>query len=165
MPARNRYNLVDDVADSRVPLHNEEAYQHGIHFQAKVSETSPLLMVRGRFWARESERQVRRSLPIWIDPKFERAEEPSAQLAEFECVQLFKAGSTVWSRVPIYTWLPIWREKPRLLQFLFTGFSFVSSHAQKQHVLHKCPFNAAAIMMVTRAVLLWFCTFQAGTLT
>ena len=38
MPARNRYNLVDDVADSRVPLHNEEAYQHGIHFQAKVIE-------------------------------------------------------------------------------------------------------------------------------
>lgn len=37
MPARNRYNLVDDVADSRVPLHNEEAYQHGIHFQAKVN--------------------------------------------------------------------------------------------------------------------------------
>ncbi|XP_051268601.1 carboxyl-terminal PDZ ligand of neuronal nitric oxide synthase protein isoform X2 [Dicentrarchus labrax] len=35
MPARNRYNLVDDLADSRVPLHNEEAYQHGIHFQAK----------------------------------------------------------------------------------------------------------------------------------
>ncbi|XP_066568836.1 carboxyl-terminal PDZ ligand of neuronal nitric oxide synthase protein isoform X2 [Amia ocellicauda] len=35
MPVRNRYNLVDDVADSRVPLHNEEAYQHGIHFQAK----------------------------------------------------------------------------------------------------------------------------------
>ncbi|KAM9734808.1 carboxyl-terminal PDZ ligand of neuronal nitric oxide synthase protein [Menidia menidia] len=35
MPARNRYNLVDDVADSRLPLHNEEAYQHGICFQAK----------------------------------------------------------------------------------------------------------------------------------
>ncbi|XP_051552522.1 carboxyl-terminal PDZ ligand of neuronal nitric oxide synthase protein-like [Myxocyprinus asiaticus] len=35
MLGRNRYNLVDDVADSRVPLHNEEAYQHGIHFQAK----------------------------------------------------------------------------------------------------------------------------------
>ncbi|KAM7368778.1 hypothetical protein PAMP_013085 [Pampus punctatissimus] len=35
MPARNRYNLVDDVADSRVPLYNEEAYQHGISFQAK----------------------------------------------------------------------------------------------------------------------------------
>lgn len=39
MPARNRYNLVDDLADSRVPLHNEEAYQHGIHFQAKVNYT------------------------------------------------------------------------------------------------------------------------------
>ncbi|KAM6975492.1 carboxyl-terminal PDZ ligand of neuronal nitric oxide synthase protein-like [Tautogolabrus adspersus] len=35
MPARNRYNLVDDLADSRIPLHNEEAYQHGISFQAK----------------------------------------------------------------------------------------------------------------------------------
>ncbi|KAK5623573.1 hypothetical protein CRENBAI_012091 [Crenichthys baileyi] len=35
MPVRNRYNLVDDVADSRLPLHNEEAYQHGIYFQAK----------------------------------------------------------------------------------------------------------------------------------
>nr|XP_015798523.2 carboxyl-terminal PDZ ligand of neuronal nitric oxide synthase protein [Nothobranchius furzeri] len=35
MPVRNRYNLVDDVADSRLPLHNEEAYQHGISFQAK----------------------------------------------------------------------------------------------------------------------------------
>ncbi|XP_016130698.1 carboxyl-terminal PDZ ligand of neuronal nitric oxide synthase protein-like [Sinocyclocheilus grahami] len=35
MHGRNRYNLVDDVADSRVPLHDEEAYQHGIHFQAK----------------------------------------------------------------------------------------------------------------------------------
>ncbi|KAK1155466.1 carboxyl-terminal PDZ ligand of neuronal nitric oxide synthase protein-like [Acipenser oxyrinchus oxyrinchus] len=35
MPVRNRYNLVDDAGDSRVPLHNEEAYQHGINFQAK----------------------------------------------------------------------------------------------------------------------------------
>ncbi|XP_061555305.1 carboxyl-terminal PDZ ligand of neuronal nitric oxide synthase protein [Phycodurus eques] len=36
MPARrNRYNLVDDVADARLPLHNDEAYQHGISFQAK----------------------------------------------------------------------------------------------------------------------------------
>uniref|UniRef100_A0A8C5G8R7 Carboxyl-terminal PDZ ligand of neuronal nitric oxide synthase protein n=1 Tax=Gouania willdenowi TaxID=441366 RepID=A0A8C5G8R7_GOUWI len=35
MPVRNRYNLVDDVGDSRLPLHNEEAYQHGIRFQAK----------------------------------------------------------------------------------------------------------------------------------
>ncbi|XP_041908728.1 carboxyl-terminal PDZ ligand of neuronal nitric oxide synthase protein-like, partial [Corvus kubaryi] len=26
---------VDDGCDSRVPLHNEEAFQHGIHFQAK----------------------------------------------------------------------------------------------------------------------------------
>ncbi|XP_078082553.1 carboxyl-terminal PDZ ligand of neuronal nitric oxide synthase protein [Mustelus asterias] len=35
MPVRNRYNLVDDVGDCRNPLHNEEAFQHGIQFQAK----------------------------------------------------------------------------------------------------------------------------------
>ncbi|KAG8141939.1 hypothetical protein E2320_006594 [Naja naja] len=37
MPGKlqNRYNLVDDAGDARVPLHNEEAFQHGIHFQAK----------------------------------------------------------------------------------------------------------------------------------
>lgn len=40
MPVKNRYNLVDDGCDSRVPLHNEEAFQHGIHFQAKVSRGS-----------------------------------------------------------------------------------------------------------------------------
>lgn len=41
MPARNRYNLVDDVKDSRLPLHNDEAYHHGISFQAKVSDPPP----------------------------------------------------------------------------------------------------------------------------
>ncbi|TSP36074.1 Carboxyl-terminal PDZ ligand of neuronal nitric oxide synthase protein [Bagarius yarrelli] len=35
MPSRNRYNLVDEAADSRVPLYSDEAFQHGIHFQAK----------------------------------------------------------------------------------------------------------------------------------
>uniref|UniRef100_A0A8C8RJ28 Carboxyl-terminal PDZ ligand of neuronal nitric oxide synthase protein n=1 Tax=Pelusios castaneus TaxID=367368 RepID=A0A8C8RJ28_9SAUR len=35
MPVKNRYNPVDDGCDSRVPLHNEDAFQHGIHFQAK----------------------------------------------------------------------------------------------------------------------------------
>ncbi|XP_070615643.1 carboxyl-terminal PDZ ligand of neuronal nitric oxide synthase protein-like [Erythrolamprus reginae] len=37
MPGKlqNRYNLVDEAADARLPLHNEEAFQHGIHFQAK----------------------------------------------------------------------------------------------------------------------------------
>ncbi|XP_053137909.1 carboxyl-terminal PDZ ligand of neuronal nitric oxide synthase protein-like isoform X2 [Hemicordylus capensis] len=32
---KNRYNLVDDAGDSRVPLHSEQAFEHGIHFQAK----------------------------------------------------------------------------------------------------------------------------------
>ncbi|XP_073496944.1 carboxyl-terminal PDZ ligand of neuronal nitric oxide synthase protein-like isoform X2 [Phyllobates terribilis] len=35
MPVRSRYNLVDDGCDSRAPQHSEEAFQHGVHFQAK----------------------------------------------------------------------------------------------------------------------------------
>ncbi|XP_063282221.1 carboxyl-terminal PDZ ligand of neuronal nitric oxide synthase protein-like isoform X3 [Pelobates fuscus] len=35
MPVKSRYNLVDDGHDLRIPLHNEEAFQHGICFEAK----------------------------------------------------------------------------------------------------------------------------------
>ncbi|XP_078497973.1 carboxyl-terminal PDZ ligand of neuronal nitric oxide synthase protein-like [Lissotriton helveticus] len=35
MPVRSTYSPVEDNSDSRVPLHNEEAFEHGIHFQAK----------------------------------------------------------------------------------------------------------------------------------
>ncbi|WAR31750.1 CAPON-like protein [Mya arenaria] len=40
MPSKKEYDLVsDDGYDSRIPLHNEDAFQHGISFQAKVSAT------------------------------------------------------------------------------------------------------------------------------
>ncbi|KAM6453961.1 carboxyl-terminal PDZ ligand of neuronal nitric oxide synthase protein isoform 4-T5 [Liasis olivaceus] len=32
---RSRYNLVDDRHDLRIPLHNDDAFQHGIGFEAK----------------------------------------------------------------------------------------------------------------------------------
>ncbi|KAK1796683.1 hypothetical protein P4O66_009706 [Electrophorus voltai] len=35
MPVKTKYNLVDDGHDLRIPLHNEEAFQHGINFEAK----------------------------------------------------------------------------------------------------------------------------------
>ncbi|XP_061680491.1 carboxyl-terminal PDZ ligand of neuronal nitric oxide synthase protein-like isoform X2 [Syngnathoides biaculeatus] len=35
MPVKSKYNLVDDGHDLRIPLHNEEAFQHGINFDAK----------------------------------------------------------------------------------------------------------------------------------
>ncbi|XP_019740494.1 carboxyl-terminal PDZ ligand of neuronal nitric oxide synthase protein-like isoform X2 [Hippocampus comes] len=35
MPVKSKYNLVDDGHDLRIPLHNEEAFQHGISFEAK----------------------------------------------------------------------------------------------------------------------------------
>ncbi|XP_077868743.1 carboxyl-terminal PDZ ligand of neuronal nitric oxide synthase protein-like [Saccoglossus kowalevskii] len=40
MPSKkNKYNLVEDTYDSRIPLHNEEAFQHGLKFQAKYIGT------------------------------------------------------------------------------------------------------------------------------
>ena len=36
MPSKTKYNLVDDGHDLRIPLHNEDAFQHGICFEAKV---------------------------------------------------------------------------------------------------------------------------------
>ncbi|KHJ78659.1 hypothetical protein OESDEN_21718, partial [Oesophagostomum dentatum] len=39
MPVRKKHGpydiIADDLYDCRIPLHNELAYQHGIHFEAK----------------------------------------------------------------------------------------------------------------------------------
>nr|AKH45452.1 nitric oxide synthase 1 adaptor protein isoform d [Rattus norvegicus] len=39
MPSKTKYNLVDDGHDLRIPLHNEDAFQHGISFEAKYVES------------------------------------------------------------------------------------------------------------------------------
>lgn len=36
------YSKVEDLYDTRVPLHNEDAFGHGLRFKAKVSNTLPL---------------------------------------------------------------------------------------------------------------------------
>lgn len=36
MPGVTKYNLVDDVHDLRIPMHNEEVFKHGVSFEAKV---------------------------------------------------------------------------------------------------------------------------------
>lgn len=43
MPGKTKYNLVDDGHDLRIPLHNEEAFQHGINFEAKVNSKATVL--------------------------------------------------------------------------------------------------------------------------
>ena len=36
---KNReYDKVEDMHDTRVPVHNDEAFQHGIRFKGKVTE-------------------------------------------------------------------------------------------------------------------------------
>lgn len=41
MPVKKKHGpydiIADDLYDCRIPLHNELAYQHGIHFEAKVN--------------------------------------------------------------------------------------------------------------------------------
>ena len=37
MPGVTKYNLVDDVHDLRIPMHNEDVFQHGVCFEAKVN--------------------------------------------------------------------------------------------------------------------------------
>lgn len=38
MMSKNQYDLVsEDGCDVRIPLHNDEAFKHGIHFQTKVN--------------------------------------------------------------------------------------------------------------------------------
>ncbi|XP_045201131.1 carboxyl-terminal PDZ ligand of neuronal nitric oxide synthase protein-like isoform X2 [Mercenaria mercenaria] len=40
MPSKKEYDLVsDDGYDNKIPLHNDDAFQHGIHFQAKYIGT------------------------------------------------------------------------------------------------------------------------------
>lgn len=36
MPGVTKYNLVDDAHDLRIPMHNDEVFQHGVCFEAKV---------------------------------------------------------------------------------------------------------------------------------
>lgn len=67
MPGKTKYNLVDDGHDLRIPLHNEEAFQHGINFEAKVnSETvpgvNPLLLTS----TLSAQRQTRAFIRVFI---------------------------------------------------------------------------------------------------
>lgn len=34
---RAHYDLVDESSDSKIPVHTDEAFEHGIRFKAKVS--------------------------------------------------------------------------------------------------------------------------------
>lgn len=36
MPGVTKYNLVDDAQDLRIPMHNDEVFEHGVCFEAKV---------------------------------------------------------------------------------------------------------------------------------
>lgn len=49
MPSKKQYNLVqNDENDTRIPFHPEEAFQHGITFQAKVSNLTTTFTIGDR---------------------------------------------------------------------------------------------------------------------
>ncbi len=50
MPSKKQYDLVsDDGYDSRIPLHNEEAFAHGVNFQAKVITNTIICFIMSTF--------------------------------------------------------------------------------------------------------------------
>lgn len=48
MPGVTKYNLVDDVHDLRIPMHNEEVFKHGVCFEAKVRTLCNRCFLGGR---------------------------------------------------------------------------------------------------------------------
>lgn len=69
MPGKTKYNLVDDGHDLRIPLHNEEAFQHGINFEAKVKSpcgvpNDSLVHLYMNITSLLTDGQMRKSAPI-----------------------------------------------------------------------------------------------------
>nr|CAB3264407.1 dystrophin-like protein 1 [Phallusia mammillata] len=56
---RKDYNLVDDTYDTRLPLHNEEAFQHGIQFKSKYIGTLDVPRPTGRMEIVVAMRRIR----------------------------------------------------------------------------------------------------------
>ena len=39
---RNEYDLVEEAYDGKVPVHNEDAFEHGLQFKIKVRVLDPM---------------------------------------------------------------------------------------------------------------------------
>ncbi|KAK0390456.1 hypothetical protein QR680_019362 [Steinernema hermaphroditum] len=63
MPGKKRHGpydiIAEDIYDCRVPLHNEVAYQHGIHFEAKYIGSMEILRPGTRIEIVAAMRRVR----------------------------------------------------------------------------------------------------------
>ena len=65
---RNRdYDKVQDMLDTRVPLHNDEAFQHGIKLKAKVFENMNGLWIICRAFFYLVHRKLRDNQTFWED--------------------------------------------------------------------------------------------------
>ncbi|XP_056668063.1 carboxyl-terminal PDZ ligand of neuronal nitric oxide synthase protein-like isoform X2 [Monodelphis domestica] len=69
MPVKNRYNLVDEGCDSRLPLHSEEAFQHGIQFQAKYIGSLDVPRPNSRMEIVATMRRIRRKEWAWEESR------------------------------------------------------------------------------------------------
>ncbi|TKS74965.1 PDZ ligand of neuronal nitric oxide synthase protein C-terminal [Collichthys lucidus] len=77
MPAKTKYNLVDDGHDLRIPLHNEEAFQHGINFEAKYIGSLDVTRPNSRVEIVAAMRRIRHSMaPSHPHPVLERSVKP-----------------------------------------------------------------------------------------
>uniref|UniRef100_A0A8C7X775 Nitric oxide synthase 1 (neuronal) adaptor protein a n=1 Tax=Oryzias sinensis TaxID=183150 RepID=A0A8C7X775_9TELE len=76
MPAKTKYNLVDDGHDLRIPLHNEEAFQHGINFEAKYIGSLDVTRPSSRVEIVAAMRRIRKKEWTWDESKMIVMQDP-----------------------------------------------------------------------------------------
>ncbi|KAL2097979.1 hypothetical protein ACEWY4_007186 [Coilia grayii] len=59
MPEKTRYNLVDDVHDLRIPMHDEEAFKHGVMFEVKYIGSLDIVRPNNRMDILAAMRRIR----------------------------------------------------------------------------------------------------------
>lgn len=106
MPSKTKYNLVDDGHDLRIPLHNEDAFQHGISFEAKYVGSLDVPRPNSRVEIVAAMRRIRVSGQRWgqsanTELKFPCCADPFSQSWEPEWMAFpFQAPETIF----LYRW-------------------------------------------------------------
>uniref|UniRef100_A0A8D3CFL2 Nitric oxide synthase 1 (neuronal) adaptor protein a n=1 Tax=Scophthalmus maximus TaxID=52904 RepID=A0A8D3CFL2_SCOMX len=76
MPGKTKYNLVDDGHDLRIPLHNEDAFQHGINFEAKYIGSLDVSRPSSRVEIVAAMRRIRKKEWTWDESKMMVMQDP-----------------------------------------------------------------------------------------
>ncbi|XP_030630663.1 carboxyl-terminal PDZ ligand of neuronal nitric oxide synthase protein [Chanos chanos] len=64
MLEKTKYNLVDDAHDLKIPVHNEEAFQHGVRFEVKFIGSVDIVRPKSRMEIVAAMRRIRSEFKI-----------------------------------------------------------------------------------------------------